>query len=159
LLPRRGTLASSPQAIRWGWCPHHILAHWSEPESAKGTSRRGWPGQKPVDPAGWATSCARDRRHVVAPPTPVVVVVARAVVVVVVDALSPSSSLDRVPGVTVGPEPTPNRRCRGRDSLPLSLLQRRGWFRTVGRWHSGSPALRVLSRGRAFHLLCCHSLE
>jgi hypothetical protein len=40
---------------------------------------------------------------------PVVVVVERAIVAVVVDALNPSSRLDGVAGVTVGPELTPYR--------------------------------------------------
>jgi hypothetical protein len=82
---------------------------------------------------------------IVAPPVPTVVVVARAVVAVVFDALGPSSSLDGVPGVTVRPESTPYRQCCVRDSFPLSLLLRRRWIRTMGRWCSGSPVLRPLS--------------
>jgi hypothetical protein len=28
--------AGSPRATCWGWCPHRILAHWSETRSARG---------------------------------------------------------------------------------------------------------------------------
>jgi hypothetical protein len=47
---------------------------------------------------------------VVAPPTSMIVVMARAVVAVVVDALDPSSGLDGVLHVAVGPEAAPDRR-------------------------------------------------
>jgi hypothetical protein len=53
----------SPRATRWGRCPHCILAHWSEPGSVKGISRRGCSGQRPADLASLVTSCARGRRR------------------------------------------------------------------------------------------------
>jgi hypothetical protein len=69
----------------------------------------------------------------VAPPTPTIVIVARAVVVVVVDTLSPSTSLDGVSGIVVGPETALDCRHRGSDSVPMSLrLRRRRRIRTVG---------------------------
>jgi hypothetical protein len=63
---------------------------------------------------------------VVSPPTSTIVVLARAVATVVVDTLGPSSSLDGVPYVAVGPETALDRLCCGSASLPaLSMLGRR----------------------------------
>jgi hypothetical protein len=58
-----GTLGGSLRAICWGWCTHRISARWLEPGSARGTSHRGWPDQRPVDPTGWATSYTRGRHR------------------------------------------------------------------------------------------------
>jgi hypothetical protein len=55
--------AGSPRATRWGWCPHRILARWSELRSVKGILCRGCSGQRPADLAGLVTSCARGRRR------------------------------------------------------------------------------------------------
>jgi hypothetical protein len=63
------------------------------------------------------------------------------IVAVVVDALSSSSGLDGVPGVTIGPESTIDRRCRGSDSLPTPLVLERRGIRAVGGWRSSPPAL------------------
>jgi hypothetical protein len=159
LLPRRGTLAGSPRAIHWGWCPHRILAHWSEPESARETSRHGCSGRKPVDPTGSATSCAlgRHRCH------------------------GAACARGRRCGVS------DCRGCcrRSRPVVePRWCSRRHGWARVDsgppmprprlpplapvgeeevdsdrGQMASSSPALRALSRGGAFRLLCCRSLE
>jgi hypothetical protein len=102
------------------------------------------------------TSCARGRHRCRGATCAHVVVVARAVVV---DALSSSSGFYGVPGVAVGPETTLDRRCRGSDSFPASLLLGRRGIRAVGRWRSSPPALRALARGRAFRLLRYRSLE
>jgi hypothetical protein len=69
---------------------------------------------------------------VVVPPAPTIVVVAPAVVAVVVDALSPSSSFDGVPGVVVGPEMALDRRHRSSSSFSVSLLLGRRWIRAMG---------------------------
>jgi hypothetical protein len=66
---------------------------------------------------------------IVAPPAPAVVAVARAVVAVVFNALSLPLGFYGVAGVMVGPELTPEGRCRGSDSLPASLLLEGGGFR------------------------------
>jgi hypothetical protein len=58
---------------------------------------------------------------VVAPPASSIVMVARAVVVVVVDALSPSSGLEGVLHVAVGPEAAPDRRYCGSTAPPRAL--------------------------------------
>jgi hypothetical protein len=72
-------------------------------------------------------------------------VVARAIVAVVVDALGPSSGLDGVPHIAVGPKAAPDHRCRGSASLPvLSMLGRRQ-IRAVGGRRSCPPALQVLT--------------
>jgi hypothetical protein len=82
---------------------------------------------------------------VMATPVPTVVVVARVIVAVVVDTLSSSSSLDRVPGVTVGPESIFDRGCCGSDSLPTSLVLGRRQIRAMGKYRSSPTALRALA--------------
>jgi hypothetical protein len=57
----------------------------------------------------------------------------------------------------VGPMMALDRRHRGSDSAPVSLLLRRRRIRAVGGWLSSPPALRALARGGAFRLLCCRS--
>jgi hypothetical protein len=90
---------------------------------------------------------------VVAPPAPAVVVVARAVVVVVVDALSPSSSLDGVPGVTVWPELTPNHDAVTATPSPCPCCRGGGGF---GPCADGAPARPRSEHCRKAELsVCC----
>jgi hypothetical protein len=92
-------------------------------------------------------------------PVPTVVVVARVVVVIAVDAFRSLPGFYGIPSVAVGSETTLDRRCRGRDPAPVSLLLRRRRVRAMGGWCSGSSALRALARGGAFCLLPRCSLE
>jgi hypothetical protein len=88
----------------------------------------------------------------VAASAPAVVVVARAVVAVVVDTFGPSTGLDGVPSIAVGPKTTLDRRCHGSNSLPvLSMLEGVG-FRP---WADGAPAHPRYERWREAELSAC----
>jgi hypothetical protein len=56
------------------------------------------------------------------------VVVAVVTLAVIVDACSPSTSLDGVPGITVRPETALDRQCCGPGPLSAILMLRRGGF-------------------------------
>jgi hypothetical protein len=74
------------------------------------------------------------------------------VVVVVVDTLSPSASLDGVPGVTVRPEPALDYRCHRTAPFPAILMSRGGRFRSCA---DGAPARPCSDRWREAELSAC----
>lgn len=89
-----------------------------------------------------------------------VVLIAAIVVVtvaVVVDARGPSTSINGVPGVTVGPEPALDRQSCGRSSTAAILVSRGVRVRLMSGWRCPSVTLQPLARGRALRLLrrCC----
>jgi hypothetical protein len=87
---------------------------------------------------------------VVAPPASMIVVMARAVVVVVVDALGPSSGLDSVLHVTIGPEAAP-------PPSPRSRCWEGGGF---GLCADGAPARPLSEHWReAQHSACCAAVS
>jgi hypothetical protein len=115
------------------------------------------PAKSPRTSLVWCPAMLTVVIAVVAPTASTVIVVARAFIAIVLDALSLSSGLDGVLGVTFGPESTLDRRYRGPDSLPMPLVLGRRQIQAVGGWRSSPPALRALARGRALCLLCCCS--
>jgi hypothetical protein len=151
--------ADSPRAIHWGWCPHRIKVRWSEPGSARGTSRHRCSGQRTADLAGLVTSCAQCRRRCCG----AVRIHCRRGGASDCHSCIRGSHLVVEPRLCFGryswPESTLDRRCHGSDSLSMPLVLGRRWIRAVGGWCSSPLVLQALTRGGALRLLRRRSFE